>query len=115
VPGADGVAVQAPFAEASAESNASPDAQAPFASEPELPAGWEAAESRGGGWRPDTYFVNSLTGESTYDRPTAPAAEVAGAVPGADGGVGVVSEAAGVEPRGEWSVTKCQYSSRRAQ
>ena len=71
-----------------------PDAQAPFASEPELPAGWEAAESRSSG---DTYFVNSLTGESTYDRPTAPAAEAAGAAQ---------SEAAGPEGAGPY----CDFS-----
>jgi hypothetical protein len=40
----------------------------------ELPVGWEAAASRSTG---EAYFVNVLTGESTFDRPTVPAARPA--------------------------------------
>ena len=36
----------------------------------QLPAGWESAVSRSTG---ETYYINSATGDSTYDRPTAPA------------------------------------------
>eukprot|EP01043_Picozoa_sp_COSAG02_P008727 COSAG02_NODE_285_length_25646_cov_10.858143_2_plen_1450_part_00 len=36
----------------------------------DLPAGWEPAESRSTG---DIYYVNTVSGESTYDRPSEPA------------------------------------------
>ncbi|PWN40257.1 hypothetical protein IE81DRAFT_325730 [Ceraceosorus guamensis] len=42
----------------------------PIASKKSLPEGWEAVASRTGG---DTYFFNSITGESQWDVPQAPA------------------------------------------
>ena len=52
------------------------------ASEKKLPAGWETAVSRSSG---DTYYVNTATGETTYDFPTDPAV-AAPAPPPADPG-----------------------------
>ena len=46
-----------------------------------LPPGWEEAVSRSTG---DTYYVNSVSGFSTFDRPTAPAAEAVYAEADAD-------------------------------
>ena len=46
-----------------------------------LPPGWEVARSRSTG---DTYYVNSVTGFSTFDRPTTPAAEAVYAEADAD-------------------------------
>ena len=47
-----------------------PAAPAPApSSDPTLPAGWEAVLSRSTG---QTYFFNAGTGESTYERPSAP-------------------------------------------
>ena len=39
-----------------------------------LPEGWEERTSRSGG---DTYWFNTVTGESTFQRPTVPAADAA--------------------------------------
>lgn len=52
-----------------AASPSSPRSQAALAAA--LPDGWETATSQSSG---DTYYVNTLTGESTFERPTAPAA-----------------------------------------
>jgi len=45
-----------------------------------LPAGWEAAVSRSSG---ETYYINTHTGESTYEVPTASAPAEEGAPPAA--------------------------------
>jgi hypothetical protein len=45
------------------------------AAAPPLPEGWETAVSRSTG---DVYYVNQLTGESTYDFPTGPATDETG-------------------------------------
>ena len=52
-------------------STAGPSAEA------ELPVGWESAVSNSTG---ETYYINADTGESTYERPTAPAGEEEGIV-----------------------------------